>query len=637
MDMTAPAVRLMHRLRFRGKFLVVGLVVFLALGWNTASMVKVIRGDLATAQLERQGTDYLEALGGVSEGISRLRSGVAPETLKAELTTALDRLDHVHARLGGPLSMDAGWSGRAAAWRQAGFATDSAGLEALSGDLFTAVSKVGDTSGLILDPQLDSYYVMDLALLKLLQQGDALAQSQALAEGFLARRAVKPEEATQLAILLSTLRANQSGMEDDLKPAKGFSNPDSAQRLGPAFREATAATQACIAFLEGPVMQGSGHADQATLRQHTGLAMDANRKLFLAAVPALERLLEARIQEKERSLALALGVAAGGLLLCAYLFTGLHRSVGETLQQLILALSNSDLNTKVVLESRDEFEAVAQSAEGALGRFREAFTSVLGSSRQVASGATQLSISADQMSGTTRILAEGAQGARRSAGDIRQTVAQLDASVEDVNGHLDQTKHRVDGAIRAADAGEAASSSIAQAMAEIQSATAEVVNAVRLIQDIARQTNLLSLNAAIEAAKAGAQGKGFAVVAEEVRKLAERSAAAARDISVLIERSDTAVQEGLRTTAASFGAVREIKSEIGDISRLVQDIASATGRQAHLSGEASQQAATVDTQAADHAARSAELAQSVQEVSRLAAELSGLAEAVSQAVNQFRV
>lgn len=110
------------------------------------------------------------------------------------------------------------------------------------------------------------------------------------------------------------------------------------------------------------------------------------------------------------------------------------------------------------------------------------------------------------------------------------------------------------------------------------------MRAVKVIQDIARQTNLLSLNAAIEAAKAGQHGKGFAVVAEEVRKLAERSGSAAKEIARLIEDSNLAVAQGQDTVQEAVTALGRIREHIAHLSH----VSEAVGLAAHEQIQASQ-------------------------------------------------
>ena len=629
-----PAIAFMQRMRFRGKFMAVGSVVFLALGWNTATMVATLNADLASARKERLGSEYLRSLGSVAEAFAKLRSGV-DASAKASLNTALDHMDTIHAQIGSNLSLGTAWSDSVGLWRKMAAKADGSPLDTMTADLMGAISKVGDNSGLILDPQLDSFYVMDLALLKQLQQGDTLAQAQALAEGILLRKAITTEETTKLTILLGTLKSNQSGIEDDAKPTKGFSNSESARQLSGPFQTATKATVTFTDLLDKGVMKSPAGTSPDELHRHAQAALEANFAFFRETIPCLNRLLDARVQEKSRGMSLAIGVAIGGLLLCGYLFVGFHRSVKDTLARLVTALANSDLNAHVKLASKDEFQSVAQAADQALARFRDVIVSVVDVSHQVASGATELSASAEQMNHATHAIAAGAQGVQQSTSRISSAITELSASVTEVSGHIHQAEERVASAVRASTEGEVASVSIARAMEEIGASTKEMVKAVQVIQDIARQTNLLSLNAAIEAAKAGAQGKGFAVVAEEVRKLAERSALAAREIATLIERNNTAVVEGARTTELAGGAVRVMKQQIESISNLIVEIESSTGEQTLASTEAAQQAVAVAAETESNTKATVELAHAVEEVSGTAAELSRLAESLSRSVSRF--
>ena len=117
------------------------------------------------------------------------------------------------------------------------------------------------------------------------------------------------------------------------------------------------------------------------------------------------------------------------------------------------------------------------------------------------------------------------------------------------------------------------------AMEDIEGCYSEIKNIIDTIEDIAFQTNILSLNAAVEAARAGQHGKGFAVVAEEVRNLAGRSAKAARETTEIIEESLHRVEAGTRLANETAAALQTINQEIDQVAGLVQDIAESSERQ----------------------------------------------------------
>jgi len=137
---------------------------------------------------------------------------------------------------------------------------------------------------------------------------------------------------------------------------------------------------------------------------------------------------------------------------------------------------------------------------------------------------------------------------------------------------------------------------------------------------------LLALNAAIESAKAGVHGKGFGVVAEEVRKLAEHSAGAAKQIGDLIHQTEEAMVTGVRTVEATDATIRTIQENISEVVVAAREIGSATEEQERTADEVARQVEESAQSTERSAAASTELAQTVEEVNRTADYLAQIAE-----------
>lgn len=320
--------------------------------------------------------------------------------------------------------------------------------------------------------------------------------------------------------------------------------------------------------------------------------------------------------QKIKDTAIATAVAA--IILAAILGIIIARVITRPINQMVQAsetVAAGDLTYTVTIDSRDEIGKLAKSFNTMVVNLRNLVTHVITNAETVAASAQQLSASAqeatkavEQIASTAGELAAGAQNQTREVASAVHTVEELARSAGEVATKAEFAVALSRDMTNSAQTGNSSVQKAVEQMTEINQAvsgTADIVkelgqrskeigNIVEVITGIAGQTNLLALNAAIEAARAGEQGRGFAVVADEVRKLAEQAQTAAGQIAEIIGhiqgQTDSAVSamecgtgkvsEGMRVAREAGEAIDGILTKVGESVGVIQGISVAAEVQA---------------------------------------------------------
>jgi methyl-accepting chemotaxis protein-1 (serine sensor receptor) len=254
----------------------------------------------------------------------------------------------------------------------------------------------------------------------------------------------------------------------------------------------------------------------------------------------------------------SLGALVVGVLAAVFSYLTLSRAIARPLNEALGhfdAIAAGDLRRPVIVTSRDE---MGQLLDGIAKMQRSLSESIATATRQIAAGNIDLSSRTEEQASA---LQETASSMEELTGTVKQNA-----------DNARQASALAANASEIANKGSAVVGQVVGTMGEINQSSAKIADIISIIEGIAFQTNILALNAAVEAARAGEEGRGFAVVAGEVRSLAQRSSAAAKEIKELIDTSVERVQSGSalvdeagRTMTEIIGAVQRVTDIMGEI------------------------------------------------------------------------
>ncbi|WP_342151987.1 methyl-accepting chemotaxis protein [Methylorubrum sp. SB2] len=364
---------------------------------------------------------------------------------------------------------------------------------------------------------------------------------------------------------------------------------------------------------------GLANTDAKALRYYVGPFTDA-RRAVVEEVAKLrgyeETVAQGFVHETQESYqsvrTILIGVVVGAVLLGLAMALWMALSISRGLSRAVAAAQSvaaGDLTRDVAATGRDEVTDLLHAIQAMNVKLREVVGQVIASASNVSAGSQELSASAEQLS----------QGSTEQASSTEEASASMEEMAANVKQNAENAGQTEAIARQSAKDAEASGGAVGRAVEAMQT----IAQKITIVQEIARQTDLLALNAAVEAARAGEHGRGFAVVASEVRKLAERSQAAAAEIGTLSIDTVKAARE-------AGDMLGRLVPDIKKTASLVEEISAACREQDVGSGQINQAIQQLDKVTQQNASAS-------EQVSATSEELAAQAETLQAAIAYFRI
>ncbi|QDX80345.1 hypothetical protein B9N43_03135 [Denitratisoma sp. DHT3] len=666
----SPALALSNRLRYSQKFLLAALLAAISIGALFFSLHRQLQSGIDSGRNELRGiavassVNHLVQLTQEHRGLS---SGVlnGNETLKAPRNTKSGEvaaaLAEVDAALAPALRASQEWQRVRDDWQKiqadglnwAQSANFSAHTDLVGRMLNTAVT-VADHYEMTLERALGTYYLMDIAIHKLPSAQERMGQLRALGTGILAKQELTEERRTQLLKLMAEL-------EDDVRKLK--QNAEKVRRHATAAGDEVAAgvdgfaqtSREATRTIEQAILSGAFNMEpKAYFEQMTTAIGKGNQLINETIFPSLARLVEDRVQSQQRSLYVQLAVQAGLLFLLCYFMTGMYLSITENIGRLAREadrMAQGDLTTRVTLSSQDELTRVST----AFNHMAESVGLVI---KAVGADVEHLRLASHDLSRSAAEIAIASNHQSSAAANMAAAVEEMTASIDSVAQNAQQARdatrqarelshngsRTVSEVVRDIQAIAGSVNDSAQDITSLEQHSVRISSIVESIREIADQTNLLALNAAIEAARAGEQGRGFAVVADEVRKLAERTTHSTSEISGMISAISEGTQSAVRSMETGVASVHQGVAATQNAGALMGDIESGAEQVLTMVSDISAALSEQSVAAADVARNVEQVAQMAEENSGMVAgnadtarRLMDLADTLSREVGRFQV
>jgi methyl-accepting chemotaxis protein len=483
-----------------------------------------------------------------------------------------------------------------------------------------------DHYGLTLDPEMDSYYLMDTALIRIPRLSETLGKMRAKGSSILAQKSATLDERVGLAGLAESSTEFNNSVKTSLDKAIA-ANPGIKDKLEGLKQTAYSASESAVQLALVNLIK----AEQLTFASsdyNSALTdtINAQFKLNDAALTELEQILNTRKSDLRM---VQYSMLAAILLLI--IITGLAGWIvlGSITGPMNEAVAIAELIAAGDLTSRVHAEGTNETAQLliALSNMNDSLSRIV----------TDVRIATDTINTGSAEIASGnmdlSSRTESQASSLEETASSMEELTSTVKQNADNARQANSLAMSASEVaikGGSVVSQVVDTMGSINQSSNKIVDIIGVIDGIAFQTNILALNAAVEAARAGEQGRGFAVVATEVRNLAQRSAAAAKEIKTLISDSVEKVDAGARLVDQAGSTMQEIVDSIRRVTDIMGEITAASQEQT----AGIEQVNTAITQMDDATQQNAAL---VEEAAAAAQSMQNQAGNLAMAVSVFKL
>nr|WP_100547267.1 MULTISPECIES: methyl-accepting chemotaxis protein [unclassified Pseudomonas] len=654
-----PGVRLLQRFSFAHKFQLVFLLFALPLGYALWVISSDYLSRLQSVDFEVEGAQALERMAQVQHELIAQRTLLArwkgtENAAQGLLQQREARLDEALQQAAEPLQSDLisdqarqhfqALQGERDGLRAAGLTKVALpdALERYQKALLSLIAlreQVATDSTLILDPRLDTYLMMEqitYIMPRLLEQlGTFAAQGHGAV--------VSQHFTLQSRVLIRDLRRSLDEQRAQLVKAQitlSREAPQAMRQLSAPFDASLKAFDDFLSQIDRDMFEAS---PMALTPEQFVQRVEALESQLQGLQQALYQQFSASLgyyrQQALHSMVQVIGAFIALTLLAMYVLICLNASIRISTSNIIEAargLRDGDLRVRMEVSGRDDLAAIAQALNTAVEQMRDSLQGVNRESQQLDSTVqllggqardaldaveqqqaqmSQIATAATQMAATAQSVAQSCEQAAVEAQQTREVALSSNQRSERTSASMRHLSSRL---------GDSAA-----ALQQLRDQTQQINRVVEVIKGIAEQTNLLALNAAIEAARAGEAGRGFAVVADEVRSLSKRTQDSTQEIAQTVDnlqrvvgQSVTLMEEACSQADGDIGSVLAMGDELQNIVDSVQRV---SDRLAQIATAAEQQAATAD-----------EVSGNIQQVDQAAGQLLDGAQAVSSAAEQLR-
>jgi len=483
-----------------------------------------------------------------------------------------------------------------------------------------------DYFGLSRDPDAEGYPLISAGLFHMPSLPESLGQARARGALYLAKKEISAEDRSNMEALISLAQLHYRNMKRALDKVVEL-NPALKSKLGAAIQASAAEADNAFHLAAEQVIR----PEQLTF--DSGEFFSRYTKIIDTQFALNDRVMEALthvLHTRERDLKMSQFGVFGIILLSVFMAIGVSfvvtRSITMPLADAVALarkVANGDLTSRIEVTSKNETGQLL----AALRSMNEGLVKIVS---EVRDGTELISTASQQIASGNADLSQRTEEQASSLEETASSMEELTSTVRLNAENARQANQLATGASEVAVQGGEMVGQVVKTMASINESSRKIADIIGVIDGIAFQTNILALNAAVEAARAGEQGRGFAVVATEVRNLAQRSAAAAKDIKTLIGDSVEKVDAGAKLVDQTGETMSKIVITVKRMTDLMAEIAAASHEQSAGIEQVNQAITQMDQVTQQNAAL-------VEEAAAAAESMEDQAHSLAQTVSVFKL